>query len=156
MPRTKLNQLTKTHREAIRLRYDGNTAEDAVNQLTAQGLKTTLNTFKGWFKTGGLLEVEYEKYCQEQEDIEARVEKVLRNRAKHIMSGAVKTAAEMLVALMGSDRDEVKLKACLKIIEQEFGKPVQPLSGKITYEQSIRQLEQEEEEYQNSQSQRDS
>lgn len=156
MARTKLKQLTKIHREAIRLRYEGNTAEDAVNQLTAQGLKNTLNTYKGWFCNGGLLEMEYEKYCQEQEDIEARVEKVLRNRAKHIMSGAVKTAAEMLVALMGSDRDEVKLKACLKIIEQEFGKPVQPLSGHITYEQSIRQLEQEEEEYQNGQSQGDS
>ena len=156
MARTKLKQLTKIHREAIRLRYEGNTAVEAVDQLTAQGLKTTLNTYKGWFGSGGLLEVEYEKYCQEQEDIESRVEKVLRNRAKHIMSGAVKTAAEMLVALMGSDRDEVKLKACLKIIEQEFGKPVQPLSGHITYEQIIRQLEREEEEYESHESQGDS
>lgn len=156
MPKTKLKQLNKVHREAIRLRYEGNSSDEAVIKLTDQGLKTTVYTYECWFKTGGLLEAEYEKYCQNQEDIEAKVEKVLRNRAKHIMSGAVKTAAEMLVALMGSDRDEVKLKACLKIIEQEFGKPVQPLSGTITYEQSIRQLEREEEEYQNSQSQGDS
>ena len=156
MARTKLKQLNNVHREAIHLRYQGNTAEEAVERLTAKGLKTTVNTYEGWFVTGGLLEVEYEKYCQEQEDIETRVEKVLRERAKHIMSGAVKTAAEMLVALMGSDRDEVKLKACLKIIEQEFGKSVQPLSGHITYEQTIRQLEREEEEYESSKPQGDS
>jgi hypothetical protein len=53
----------------------------------------------------------------------------------------------MLVALMGSSRDEVKLKAAIKIIEQEFGKAIQPFTGNITYEQAIRELEREEAEY---------
>src|SRR3989304_1236748 len=117
MAKTKLKELNKIHREAIRLRYEGNTAGEVVEKLVALGLKTTISTYEHWFETGGLLEVEYEKYCREQKDIEARVEATLRVRAQHIMKGAVKTAAEMLVALMGSDRDEVKLKAAIKLVE---------------------------------------
>lgn len=147
MARTKLKEFNKIHREAIRLRYEGNTAEEAVEKLTALDLKTTKKTYEQWFETGGLLEVEYEQYCRDQEKIEARVEAVLRHRAQHVMKGAVKTAAEMLVALMGSSRDEVKLKAAIKIIEQEFGKAIQPFTGNITYEQAIRELEREEAEY---------
>lgn len=147
MARTKLKELNKIHREALRLHYEGNTSEEAVERLAALGLKTTIYTFNTWFKTGGLLEVAYENYCHEQKDIEARVEATLRARAQHIMKGAVKTAAEMLVALMGSDRDEVKLKAAIKLVEQEFGKAIQPLSGNITYEQIIRELEREKDEY---------
>lgn len=139
--------INKIHREAIRLRYEGSTQDEMVERLAAQELKTTVNTIEGWFRAGGLLETEYEKYCHEQEQIESRIEKVLRQRAQHIMKGAVKTAAEMLTALMGSERDEVKLKAAIKIIEQEFGKAVQPISGYLTYEQAIKQLEREEEEY---------
>ena len=147
MARTKLKELNKIHREAIRVHFEGSTAEEAVERLAALELKTTINTFNTWFKTGGLLEVEYENYCREQKEIEKRVETVMRERAQHIMKGAVKTAAEMLVALMGSERDEVKLKAAIKIIEQEFGKAIQPISGHLTYEQAIRQLEREEDEY---------
>src|SRR3989338_5145289 len=143
----KSKKLNKIHREAIRLRYEANTQEEIVEKLAVQGLKTTINTVEGWFRAGGLLEAEYEKYCKTNEDIETQIEKVVRARARHIMKGAVKTAAEMLVALMGSDRDEVKLKACLKLVEQEFGKAIQPLSGNITYEQIIRELEQEKDEY---------
>lgn len=151
----KSKQLTKIHREAIRLRYEGNTQNEIIEKLTAQGLKATVNTIEGWFRSGGLLEAEYEKYYRQQEDIEAAVEKVIRARAQHIMKSAVKTASEMLVALMGSDRDEVKLKACLKIIEQEFGKSVQPISGHLSYEQIIKQLEQEKDEYESSESEGD-
>lgn len=143
----KLKELKKIHREAIRLRYEGSIEEEIVEKLTAQGLKTTVNTIKDWFRAGGLLEVEYEKYCREQKDIEARVEATLRARAQHIMKGAIKTASEMLVALMGSDRDEVKLKAAIKLVEQEFGKDIQPVSGHVTYEQIIRELEREKDEY---------
>lgn len=147
MARTKLKELNRIHREAIRLHFEGNTAEESVEKLAALGLKTTIHTFNTWFKTGGLLEVEYEKYCYEQKDIEARVEATLRARAQHIMKGAIKTASEMLVALMGSDRDEVKLKAAIKLVEQEFGKDIQPVSGHVTYEQIIRELEREKDEY---------
>lgn len=147
MAKTKLKELNKIHREAIRLRYEGNAAGEVIEKLVALGLKTTISTYEHWFETGGLLEVEYEKYCREQKDIETRVEAALRERAQHIMKGAVKTAAEMLVALMGSDRDEVKLKAAIKLVEQEFGKAIQPVSGNITYEQIIRELEQEKDEY---------
>ena len=147
MARTKLKELNKIHREAIRLHYEGNTAEEAVEKLAALELKTTVYTLNTWFKTGGLLEVEYENYCREQKESEARVEAVMRERAQHTMKGAIKTAAEMLVALMGSDRDEVKLKAAIKIIEQEFGKAIQPVSGNLTYEQIIRELEREKDEY---------
>ncbi len=143
----KLKELTKIHREAIRLKYDGNIENEIIEKLAAQGLKTTSNTLKTWFRAGGLLEVEYEKYCHEQKDIEAGVEATLRARAQHIMKGAVKTGSEMLVALMGSDRDEVKLKAAIKLVEREFGKDIQPVSGNITYEQIIRELEREKDEY---------
>jgi len=147
MARTKLKEFSKIHREAIRLRYEGNTAEEAVEKLTTLGLKTTVNTYNTWFETGGLLEAEYEQYCHDQEQIEARVEAVLRHRAQHVMKGAVKAAAEMLFALMRSSRDGVKLKAAVTIIEQEFGKAIQPFTGNITYEQAIRELEREEAEY---------
>lgn len=147
MTKTKLKELNKIHREAIRLRYEGNTAGEVVEKLVALGLKTTISTYEHWFETGGLLEVEYEKYCREQRDMESRVEATLRARAQHVMKGAVKTATEMLVALMGSDRDEVKLKAAVKLVEQEFGKAIQPVSGNLTYEQIIRELEREKDEY---------
>ncbi len=147
MAKTKLKELNKIHREAIRLRYEGNTAGEVIEKLVMLGLKTTISTYEHWFETAGLLEIEYEQYCKTHEDIEGKVEKEIRARARHIMKGAVRTAAEMLVALMGSDRDEVKLKAAVKLVEQEFGKSVQPLSGNITYEQIIRELEREESEY---------
>lgn len=147
MARTKMKKPNKIHREAMRLRYEGNSAEESVEKLDALGLKTTVNTYHTWFVSGGLLEAEYEKYCKTNEDIESKVEKEVRARAQHIMKGAIKTAAEMLVALMGSDRDEVKLKAAIKLVEQEFGKAIQPLSGNMTYEQIIRELEREKDEY---------
>ena len=42
----KLKELNKIHREAIRLRYEGNTQEEIVEKLAALGLKTTINTIE--------------------------------------------------------------------------------------------------------------
>ena len=50
---------------------------------------------------------------------------------------------------MGSDKDEIKLKSALAILEYVFGKPTQTIkqdSPPMLYESIIRKIEQEKEE----------
>ena len=121
----KLKQLKAPHREAIRLRYEGKTTDEIVEHLTAKRLKANSNTIKDWFRAGGLLEVEYENYCRDQENIETEVKNALYKHADLVFGRCVKIAAEMVVALMGSQKDEVKLKAAIEILDRVLGKPSQ-------------------------------
>lgn len=121
----KLKQLKANHREAIRLRYEGKTTDEIVEHLTTKRLKANSNTIKDWFRAGGLLEIEYENYCQEQENIEQEVKSALYKHAGLVLGRCVKIAAEMVAALMGSQKDEVKLKAAIEILDRVLGKPSQ-------------------------------
>ena len=141
----KLKQLKAPHREAIRLRYEGKTTDEIVEHLTAKRLKANSNTIKDWFRAGGLLEVAYENYCREQENIETEVKNALHKHADFVLGRCVKIAAEMVVALMGSQKDEVKLKAAIEVLDRVLGKPsnlpANEESEPNNYEEFVAQIE---------------
>mgnify|MGYP001592500713 FL=1 len=59
-------------------------------------------------------------------------------------------ANEMLVALIGSENDNVKLGAIRELLDRVEGKPKEVISvdeKRTTYEQIIRELEREQREY---------
>lgn len=124
----------KKCQEAIQLKYEGETYP-----LISKKLKVPLNTIKDWFREDGLLREEYEAYRDEENQKR-------RELADETLKKNINTAADILVGLMGSDKDEIKFKAAMAIHEREFGKAVQPLEGNLIYEQIIRKIEQEKEE----------
>lgn len=124
----------KKCQEAIQLKYEGETYP-----LISKKLKVPLNTIKDWFREDGLLKEEYEAYRDEENQKR-------RELANETLKKNINTAADILVGLMGSDKDEIKFKAAMAIHEREFGKAVQPLEGNLIYEQIIRKIEQEKEE----------
>lgn len=141
----KLKELKKIHREAIRLRYEGNTEQEIVERLAVQNLKTTVNTIQSWFRTGGLLDAEYQKYCEREAAVEAEIEKVVKSRSEHKLKKFLGLAVDRAIASLGSQSESVGLEAAWRIIKQILGEPVQKTH--ITYEQIIRDLEREEAEY---------
>ncbi len=141
----KLKELKKIHKEAIRLRYEGNTEEEIVEKLAVQDLKTTANTLKTWFRTGGLLDAEYQQYCERETAVEAEIEKVVKSRSEHKLKKFLGLAVDRAIASLGSKSESVGLEAAWRIIKQILGEPVQKTH--ITYEQVIKELEREEDEY---------
>lgn len=75
-----------------------------------------VDTIKEWFRSGGILVEGYNDYRDEQNEF-ANAE------AKQSIKKNVKTAADMLVALMASTDDSVKFKAVKEILDRELGKP---------------------------------
>lgn len=124
----------KKCQEAIRLKYEN---EDYSGIAKKIGVPKT--TIDGWFAESGLLKEEYEEYRSDQNQKR-------RELADAILKKNIKMAADILVGLMGSDKDEIKFKAAIAILEREFGKAVQPLEGNLIYEQIIRKIEREKEE----------
>lgn len=109
----KYDPKAKKCQDAIRLKYEGD--EYAV---IARKIKVPLDTIKGWFEYGGLL---YEKYAEYRDQKNEELQK----EAISVLRGAVGTASKMLVALMGSNRDDIKFKAANAIIERIYGKPTE-------------------------------
>lgn len=141
----KLKELKKIHKEAIRLRYEGNTEDEIVEKLAVQNLKTTVNTIKYWFRTGGLLDVEYQQFCEREAAVEAEIEKAVKSRSEHKLKKFLGLAVDRAIASLGSQSESVGLEAAWRIIKQILGEPAQ--KGHITYEQIIRELEREKDEY---------
>lgn len=109
----KYDPKAKKCQDAIRLKYEGD--EYAV---IARKIKVPLDTIKGWFEYGGLL---YEKYAEYRDQKNEELQK----ETIGVLRGAVGTASKMLVALMGSNRDDIKFKAANAIIERIYGKPTE-------------------------------
>ncbi len=104
-------------REAIRMKYEGEKYKDI-----SQKLGVAVATLKGWFMQGGPLFDAYQEYSQEMSDF-------IQSDAAKKISQNVDVAAEMIVALMGSDKDEVKLKAAVNILDRCLGKPMQKVEA---------------------------
>jgi hypothetical protein len=109
----KYDPKAKKCQDAIRLKYEG---EEYA--MIAKTIKVPLDTIKGWFEYGGLLYEQYAEYRDKRNE-------ELQEEAKAILQGAVATASKMLVALMGSNRDDIKFKAANAIIERIHGKPTE-------------------------------
>jgi len=130
----KYDPKAKKCQDAIRLKYEGD--EYAV---IAKTIKVPLDTIKGWFEYNGLL---YEKYAEYRD----QKNEELQEEALAVLRGAVGTASKMLVALMGSTRDDIKFKAANAIIERIYGKPTEVIveTNKETsdnYDELLAQIE---------------
>ena len=103
--------LNKKHQKAIEMKYDGESY-----QTIAKSLKIALQTIRGWFCKDGLLYQEYKEYAglMKQTKREVSKETIIKN---------LDIAAQMIVGLMGSDKDEIKFKAAKEILDRELGKP---------------------------------
>jgi len=109
----KYDPQAKKCQDAIHLKYEG---EEYA--FIAKAIKVPIDTIKGWFEYDGLL---YEQYAEYRDK---RNEK-LREESLTMLRGAVGTATKMIVALMGSNRDDIKFKAASAIIERIHGKPTE-------------------------------
>ena len=128
----KIDTKSKRSNDAIRLKYEGE-SYDAISKA----IKTPVETIRSWFKPAGPLKVEYEKYCDEQNDFKKR-------EAQDIIKKNIATAASMLVALMGSADDSVKFRAAKELLDRELGSPKETVEHRglfgtdLSYEQILR------------------
>jgi hypothetical protein len=118
--------------EAVRLKYDGESYE-----AISKKVKTPVDTIKGWFRTEGPLRDEYDTYADEQNEIRL-------NESNQIIKRNIHTAANMLVALMGSPDDNVKFRATKEMLDRGQGSPKQTIEHEglfgtdLSYEQILR------------------
>ncbi len=103
--------LNKKYKKAIEMKYDGESYE-----TIAKFLKVAVATVKDWFWKGGILYDHYQEYSDLLNETKTEV-------AKETISKNLDIAAQMIVGLMGSDKDEIKFKAAKEILDRELGKP---------------------------------
>lgn len=134
----KYDPQSKKCQDAIRLHYEGE-----GYAVIARTIKVPIDTIKKWFAEDGLLADAYKEYRDAQNQF--REKEALQELRREI-----KTAARMLLGLMGSESDAVKLRAVLAILERLLGKPTQPVRyegnlglTELPYEQQLREIRKE-------------
>jgi len=105
--------------QAIRLKYKGFKYKEISKRLGV-----AVPTLKGWFMSGGAL---YDAY----KDFSQKMCSTIQDDAADQIAKNVDVAAEMIVALMGSEKDEVKFKAAVHILDRCLGKPVQQIDEQV-------------------------
>lgn len=144
-----MKNLTEYHKKAIELKYKGTEyAEiaETLNQLfpkTRGGKGFTEETVKHWFMEGGTLFEEFRKYETEWDMINKKLVLESKKAGIQILGKNFRLACEMLIALMGSTQDPVKLGAIKEIIEAVLGEKVGEGidDSKLTkYEQRLRAI----------------
>ncbi len=151
----KLKHLTEYHKKALELKYKGNPYQDIAEILNSRFEKSrkagfTEQTIKDWFKESGTLCETYKLYEQEMDEIHRETMDAIKKAGVRIREQNFRIANEMLVALIGSQTDSVKLGAIRELLDRVEGKPKEVISidgEHTTYEQIIRELEQEQQEY---------
>ena len=151
----KLKHLTEYHKKALELKYKGNPYQDIAEILNSQFEKSkkagfTEQTIKDWFKESGTLCETYKLYEQEMDEIHRETLDAIKKAGVRIREQNFRIANEMLVALIGSQTDSVKLGAIRELLDRVEGKPKEVISideKHATYEQVIRELEREQQEY---------
>lgn len=131
----KYDPQSKKCQDAIRLKYEGESYA-----VIMRDLKVPMNTLKKWFAEGGLLFESYREYRDAQNQFR-------EEEALEVLRREIKTASRMLVGLMASTSDAVKLRAVLAILERLLGKPTQPIRHEgnlnlteMPYEQQLREI----------------
>ena len=151
----KLRHLKKYHKEAMAMKYRGTPYKDISEKLTERFSKEVSRgfsdqTIKDWFKLGGTLHEDYRTYETEIDEVERENLIIIKKMGARIREENFRIANEMLVALIGSENDNVKLGAIRELLDRVEGKPKEAISvddKRPSYEQIIRELEREEEEY---------
>lgn len=152
----KLKHLAEYHKKAMELKYKGVLYTDIAETLNELGQKSgvkrnfTDRSLKDWFRTDGPLYEAYHLYEEEMDEIHRETLEVIKKAGMRVREENFRLANEMLVALMGSNNDNVKLGAIKELLDRVEGKPKELISvdeGHPSYEQVIRQLEEEERQY---------
>lgn len=151
----KLKHLTEYHKKALELKYKGNSYQDIAETLNSQFEKSrkgefTEQTIKDWFKESGTLCETYKLYEQEMDEVHKETMDAIKKAGVRIREQNFRIANEMLVALMGSQTDNVKLAAVKELLDRVEGKPTDNVESEKkhrSYEDIIRQLELEGREY---------
>src|SRR3990167_2217186 len=124
----KLKHITKYHERALELKYKGhsyqNIAEDINHKFEkSRKAKFTEQSIKDWFKESGTLCETYKLYEEEMDQIHNETMSIVRRAGARIREQNFRLANEMLIALMGSSSDGVKLAAIKEILDRVEGKP---------------------------------
>lgn len=125
-----MRALTAYHKKAIELKYRGteySEIAETLNQLFPKvrgGKSFTAQLVKDWFKEGGTLYEEFRKYETEWDSINKKLVLESKKAGIQVLGKNFRLACEMLVALMGSTQDPVKLGAIKEIIEAVLGEKV--------------------------------
>ena len=124
----KLKHLTEYHKKALELKYKGNPYREIAEILNSQFEKSrkavfTEQTIKDWFKQSGTLQETYRLYAQELDLIHQETVDIVRKAGVRVREQNFRLANEMLVALMGSQNDGVKLAAIKELLDRVEGHP---------------------------------
>jgi hypothetical protein len=134
----KLKHLTEYHKKALELKYRGVLYEDIAEKLNEQcqksGIKRnfTERSLKDWFRNNGPLYETYRLYEEEMDEIHHEMLEVIKKAGARVREENFRLANEMLVALMGSEHDNVKLGAIKELLDRVEGQPKQFLDIKKT------------------------
>ena len=151
----KLKHLTEYHKKALELKYKGNPYREIaeiLNDQLEQRRKAGFaeQTIKDWFKESGTLCETYKLYEREMDEIHRETMDAIKKAGVRIREETFVTPNEILVALMVSQTDNVKLAAVKELLDRVEGKPtdnVESEKKRRSYEDIIRQLELEAREY---------
>lgn len=151
----KVKRLAEYHKRALEMKYEGASYREIAEKLNEHYSKKTNKAFseqtiKDWFKESGTLCVEYRAYEKEADEIHRENTDMIKKMGVRIREQNFRIANEMLVALMGSQTDNVKLAAVKELLDRVEGKPTDNVESEKkhrSYEDIIRQLELEGREY---------
>jgi len=132
----KLKHLTEYHKKAMELKYRGVVYQDIAEKLNEFGQESgvkrtfTVRSLKDWFRTDGPLYEAYRLYEEEMDEIHRETLGVIKKAGARVREENFRLANEMLVALMGSQNDNVKLGAIKELLDRVEGQPKQFLDIK--------------------------
>ena len=124
----KIKHLSEYHKRALELKYKGHSYESIAEDLNRKATKSrkakfTEQSVKDWFKESGTLSETYRIYEDEMDKIHMETMNIVRRAGARIREQNFRLANEMLVALMGSANDSVKMSAIREILDRVEGKP---------------------------------
>ncbi len=123
-----IKHLSSYHKLAFELKYKGYSYQNIADGLNnkcpkSRPAKFSQQTIKDWFKEDGRLYKAYCVYENEMDQIHAETMEIVRKAGARVREENFRLANEMLVALMGSSDDAVKLAAIKEILDRVEGKP---------------------------------
>lgn len=124
--------MEKYHKRAIELKYKGK-SYDEIAEILAQEFKKnrvgqfTKQTIADYFKEAGTLYEAYRQYEEEWDAINRELRTAALKAGVQMLESNFRMTCEMLIALLGSEKDIVKLGAIREILDRVVGKAKQPI-----------------------------
>lgn len=129
---SKEKPLEKYHKRAIELKYKGKGYDEIAETLDQEFKKNrvgkfTKQTIADYFKEAGTLYEAYRQYEDEWDTINRELRTAALKAGVQILESNFRMTCEMLIALLGSEKDIVKLGAIREILDRVVGKAKQPI-----------------------------